>query len=439
MVSDKAEACPHCGCPVEKTMICPECGYTVSTHDAFCQNCGHPIERPVVSNEEEVEETQNSNKGWIIAALAALAVIGAGAGVWYHWMGGHADRAAPVMDSVAVDSLPSMIAPVIELDADGMYSFEDCPTTYDSIEIVKHKGEYHLSSIDVMLNGKLNCSFDFVDSDDLEKCDYVTGDQIHYLDANFDGYVDFLVGPCCSREYSALFIWEPKISTFVRVTENGHPQLNGNYKFHPASQRVYSSGSSSFSSNCTFKMSWNGTDLKSEEELYSEMLKSRLDEDQPARYVIRQGNHGRIILSTDNPEEIPSRWKKWAYIPTPEEEAQYDEGDSEDVDDSDVSYSDDETIQARGEMIEIEEQIQREKAQYRNYYQEYRSLMQQYGTTSPNPYLYDNLMGVINRVIELSDRGEKLARQIGNDEMAENYRKDARMCRNAKNQLIMQH
>ena len=84
-------------------------------------------------------------------------------------------------------------------------------------------------------------------------------------------------------------------------------------------------------------------------------------------------------------------------------------------------------------------EVQKEKENFRSYYEKYRSLMQQYGTTSPDPYLYDNLMGVINRIIDLSDRGEKAALKAGNSDMAENYRKDARMCRNAKNQLIMQH
>ena len=29
MVSDKASACPHCGCPVKVPMVCPECGEAV--------------------------------------------------------------------------------------------------------------------------------------------------------------------------------------------------------------------------------------------------------------------------------------------------------------------------------------------------------------------------------------------------------------------------
>lgn len=43
MVSDKAEACPNCGCPVEKKNVCEECGEMVSYGAKACPNCGCPI------------------------------------------------------------------------------------------------------------------------------------------------------------------------------------------------------------------------------------------------------------------------------------------------------------------------------------------------------------------------------------------------------------
>ena len=59
------------------------------------------------------------------------------------------------------------------------------------------------------------------------------------------------------------------------------------------------------------------------------MSKSYIDENQPARYVIRKGLEGKIIFSTDDPSKIPIQWKKWAYIPTAEEAKQYEEDDDE--------------------------------------------------------------------------------------------------------------
>ena len=408
MVSDKASACPHCGCPVNQ------------------------IIQPQYFGDEQEEKPNNTLK-WLLGVLAALVVLGGAA--LYAWQSGMFNKTVTLEDTVAVDSTQTMAAPVIELDGEGMFSIDDCPTTYEGLEIVKHEGEYGLSSIDIMRDGQLLRSFNFTDDD------YVTRDEVHFLDANFDGYVDIFLGPGCDREYSALFLWNPEQSNFVRGYEDGNPILNGNYKFHPASQKVYFTGSGSFSSNHAVRLSWQNYNLQSEEALTSEMLKSRLDESQPAKYVVRKGISGKIIFSTDDPNKIPAQWKKWAYVPTGEDAKQYEEGDTEDEGTPDDGYSadNDDITQARWEMIEIEKQVQKEKENFRSYYEKYRSLMQQYGTTSPDPYLYDNLMGVINRIIDLSDRGEKAALKAGNSDMAENYRKDTRMCRNAKNQLIMQH
>ena len=440
MVSDKASACPHCGCPVKSPIACPDCGATVAEGDSFCQRCGCPlnhntqVQEQTDYNWDDEEKKPNNTLKWLLGVLAVLAVLGGAA--LYAWQSGMFNRTVSLEDTVAVDSTPSMAAPVIELDGEGMFSIEDCPTEYEGLEIVKHKGEGVLSSIDIMAGDQLLRSFSFTGDE------VVSRDDIHFLDANFDGFVDFFVGTASDREYSALFLWDPEQANFVRGYEDGSPIFNGNYQFYPAAQKVYFTGSCSFSSNHAVRLSWKNYNLQSEESLTSEMLKSRLDENQPAKYVVRKGGiTGKILFSNDDPDKIPTQWKKWAYVPTGEAAKQYEEDDLEDEGTPDDGYSgpSDEVTDARWEMIEIERQVMNEKENFKTYYEKYRSLMQQYGTTSPDPYLYDNLMGVINRIIDLSDKGEKCALKAGNSEMAENYRKDARMCRNAKNQLIMQH
>ena len=334
MVSDKAAACPHCGYPVKVPMVCPECGEAISERDSYCLKCGCPLNQntqpqaveQVDYNWNEDEEKPNNTMKWLLGILAALAVLG-GAAI-YAWQSGMFNSTVPLEDTIAVDSTSTMAAPVIELDGEGMFSIDDCPTTYEGLEIVKHKGEYNLSSIDVILDGKQLCSFAFRNDDnDFDNNDYVTGDQVHFLDANFDGYVDIFLGPCSDREYSALFLWDPEQSTFVRARQDGDPQFNGNYQFHPSSQKVYFSGSGCAVCHHAVRLSWQGNELRSEEALTSVMSKSYINEEQPARYVIRKNLEGKIVLSTDDPNQLPERWKKWAHIPTAEEAREYEEGD----------------------------------------------------------------------------------------------------------------
>lgn len=59
LVSENAECCPNCGCPIEarhsheqsvkqNVIVCPECGQEVSEHIDSCPNCGCPFEaRPL--------------------------------------------------------------------------------------------------------------------------------------------------------------------------------------------------------------------------------------------------------------------------------------------------------------------------------------------------------------------------------------------------------
>ena len=51
-ISRKAESCPHCGCPIEKTSTCARCGYDTDLtyiqiqergYSVMCENCGYKI------------------------------------------------------------------------------------------------------------------------------------------------------------------------------------------------------------------------------------------------------------------------------------------------------------------------------------------------------------------------------------------------------------
>lgn len=79
MISDKASACPHCGCPVSQLKICEECGEPLPEDATECPNCGCPIESVETLKEELFEETPKKKNGWIGALIVALlCVIGGG-------------------------------------------------------------------------------------------------------------------------------------------------------------------------------------------------------------------------------------------------------------------------------------------------------------------------------------------------------------------------
>lgn len=79
MISDRASACPHCGCPVSQLKICEECGEPLPEDATECPNCGCPIGSVGVTKEEVLDEEPKKKKGWIGALIVALlCVIGGG-------------------------------------------------------------------------------------------------------------------------------------------------------------------------------------------------------------------------------------------------------------------------------------------------------------------------------------------------------------------------
>ena len=79
-VSDRASACPNCGCPLEKESICNECGQLVPNGVDVCPNCGCPLveididrTRVYSSNNDYTEEKKKRMKPlWIILTIIAL-------------------------------------------------------------------------------------------------------------------------------------------------------------------------------------------------------------------------------------------------------------------------------------------------------------------------------------------------------------------------------
>ena len=75
-ISDKAEACPHCGKTFKTGILCEECGEIIPEGCNACPNCGCPIpqkeklEQPCVSKKENTTMKPCETCGKLIAKSA---------------------------------------------------------------------------------------------------------------------------------------------------------------------------------------------------------------------------------------------------------------------------------------------------------------------------------------------------------------------------------
>lgn len=137
-----------------------------------------------------------------------------------------------------------------------------------------------------------------------------TGDDapIHFLDANFDGYADILIGPCESRTYSTLLLWDDGPQQFHRVGTLGDPSLQ-NFMIHPASKTVFEGGSCSWCCEIYTKSIWNGRQIVGQEELIIVNDPEQYGEyEVNNKYTIRNADHEEI-LSAKSSTNLPELWQ----------------------------------------------------------------------------------------------------------------------------------
>ena len=63
-VSEFAESCPECGCPVEKKITCFECGVLISKKNDICPKCGVPlkeISNRKVNSQRDIKFTKKTS------------------------------------------------------------------------------------------------------------------------------------------------------------------------------------------------------------------------------------------------------------------------------------------------------------------------------------------------------------------------------------------
>ena len=206
-----------------------------------------------------------------------------------------------------------LAVPVVTLDQYGLFTVADCPTTHDVLEVELHEGEYCIDTVRIYADGML------MQSVVLHEDDGITRKVVHFLDANFDGNVDILIGPGCNREYSSLIVWDREENRFALASNDGFTLFNGEFYYDPQRMVVYRMTSSSAFETTYTMMMWQGTDLQSEENFLQVFDPSYYESYHVThRYTIRNYYSDEDIISTDNPKEIFEPWDKWT-ISQPEE------------------------------------------------------------------------------------------------------------------------
>ena len=199
-----------------------------------------------------------------------------------------------------------LAVPAVTLDRYGTFTVADCPTTHETLEVKLLENENRIDKIQIFAEGMLMQSLP------VREEDAITRNEVHFLDANFDGNVDILIGPGCNREYSALIMWDNEENCWARATNDGFSTFNGDFFYDPSRMVVYRRTSSSAVETTYTMMIWQGTDLQSEETFLIIGDRSCYDSYHVThRYTIRNYYSDEDIISTDNPNEVFDPWDRW--------------------------------------------------------------------------------------------------------------------------------
>ena len=269
---------------------------------------------------------KSGNKLWIIALLAGLLIAAAAVGGWMYWKNTHQEEAVAETDSItdmvdttaiAIDSTaiePNMAAPEISIGRNGVYSVDDCPTSYDGLDVQLKKSEGTVKAANIYRDGELIQTLNLSSGDGINYYDGAS--LVHFLDANFDGNVDMIIGMGEARNYSGLFLWNPETKQFDRATDNDNKSINADLFFAPKEKAVYASYSEGGGMSQMAKMEWDGKNMKviewflqMESWRYSDFGELNISH----HYNVVNRNKNRIIFSTDDPNAVPAQWKKWVY------------------------------------------------------------------------------------------------------------------------------
>ena len=195
-----------------------------------------------------------------------------------------------------------MKAPLIEPDANGMIALSQCPTEYDGLRVEVTDENTKLS---VYFHDELLQTITDPNEGVLS-----TGENapVHFMDANFDGYVDIFIGQGESRTYSTLLVWNPDIKMFARVGTLGDPSYQ-NIQLHPATKSVYDGGSNSWCCSSFNRSIWKDGRLNKVEELIIVTDPEQYEEYEVSNAFTLRDANGNVVATADKAGQLPGMWK----------------------------------------------------------------------------------------------------------------------------------
>lgn len=188
-------------------------------------------------------------------------------------------------------------------DKNGFYKVLDCSTTPSYFKATSEQNEDGSYNVKIYHGRQLAQTI---------KCD-VTGKELYFLDANFDGNLDIVVGPATARNYSTILLWSDKKNEFVPTGV----ELNGYFLVNPKAKMWVGLSSNGASSTYYTKYIWKGNKLEVSETLmeFSDP-KEYADYGVTTKYTLIRGNDyysnasvGCVKIRTNKLSKLPKEWQ----------------------------------------------------------------------------------------------------------------------------------
>ena len=201
-----------------------------------------------------------------------------------------------------------VVAPVIKANEMGYITLKDCPTR------AMHVSTFVYDEEDGSLRAKVYVGRTLILwYKDLE----VSGAkrrEVHYLDANFDGYIDILIGSGESRNYSVLLLWDEEKQSFKKVDNS----MNGLLMLDPRSKTLQLEGSASWCSMFYERYGFEGTTMKLKDQLVYITDRSEYGTyGVKATYTVTtdkepgaDGYYRNVQVSTNSKASLPKHWQR---------------------------------------------------------------------------------------------------------------------------------